>query len=217
MLAFVEDAKINAIHLMNSKFFHMIVFASKNIHLNKLKIKAPADSPNTDGIHIGDVSNITITNTNIGTGDDCVSIGPGSTNVTISNVKCGPGHGISIGSLGKYLNEKDVRGLRVENCALTGTTNGLRIKTWQDNPSPLVASDIVFENIQMDGVTNPIIIDQKYCPHNFCSDADVSSTDIFLFGEKGKQNLIKFKLVFPQNLIITSFFFSSKYCSLLQM
>lgn len=176
MLAFVDDVIINAIHLVDSKFFHMIVFASNNVLINKLKIKAAADSPNTDGIHIGDVTNINITNTIISTGDDCVSIGPGSANVMISNVKCGPGHGISIGSLGKYLNEKDVRGLRVENCTLTGTTNGLRIKTWQDNPSPLVASDIVFENIQMENVENPIVIDQKYCPHNFCSDADVSST-----------------------------------------
>jgi galacturan 1,4-alpha-galacturonidase len=177
VLAFVNDALINAIHLVDSKFFHMTVFASNNVVINKLKIKAPGDSPNTDGIHIGDVTNINITDTIIGTGDDCVSIGPGSVNVTVSNVTCGPGHGISIGSLGKYMNEKDVRGLRVENCALMGTTNGLRIKTWEDTPSPLVASDIVFDNIQMDNVENPIIVDQKYCPHNFCSDADVSSTN----------------------------------------
>ncbi|KAJ3707921.1 hypothetical protein LUZ61_011626 [Rhynchospora tenuis] len=175
VLSFVEDAIINAIHLVNSKFFHMNIFASKNVHLNKLKIKAPTDSPNTDGIHMGDVTNIKISNTIIGTGDDCISIGPGSVNVAISNVKCGPGHGISIGSLGKYLNEKDVRGLRVQNCTLTGTTNGVRIKTWENNPSSLVASDIFFEDIQMDDVDNPIVIDQKYCPHNFCSDRDSPS------------------------------------------
>lgn len=28
------------------------------------------------------------------TGDDCVSIGDQTTNINISHVKCGPGHGI---------------------------------------------------------------------------------------------------------------------------
>ena len=34
-------------------------------------------------------------------GDDCVSIQTGCSNIYIHNVNCGPGHGISIGSLGK--------------------------------------------------------------------------------------------------------------------
>lgn len=31
------------------------------------------------------------------TGDDCVSIGDHTTNIDISRVKCGPGHGIRLG------------------------------------------------------------------------------------------------------------------------
>nr|CAD1831240.1 unnamed protein product [Ananas comosus var. bracteatus] len=99
-------------------------------------------------------------------------------NVTISDVFCGPGHGISIGSLGKYPGEKDVVGLTVRNCTLTGTTNGLRIKTWQSAPSPSSASDFHFEDIVMNNVYNPIIIDQKYCPFSACSQTAPSQVKI---------------------------------------
>ena len=103
----------------------------------------------------------------IGTGDDCVSIGPGSVGVTITSLQCGPGHGISVGSLGKYEDEDDVSGVRVRNCTLKGTTNGVRIKTWP-NSHASAASDMIFENIFMDDVANPIIINQQYCASSSC-------------------------------------------------
>ncbi|MCH82689.1 polygalacturonase-like, partial [Trifolium medium] len=43
----------------------------------------------------------------------------------------------------------------------SGTTNGVRIKTWQGGSGSV--SNIKFQNIQMNNVTNPIIIDQNYC------------------------------------------------------
>lgn len=71
----------------------------------------------------------------------------------------------SIGSLGKYPNEADVRGITVKNCTLTGTENGVRIKTWPGSP-PSAASKLVFNDIVMNNVKKPIIIDQDYDPHN---------------------------------------------------
>ncbi|XP_012841212.1 PREDICTED: probable polygalacturonase At2g43860 [Erythranthe guttata] len=41
-----------------------------------MKISAPANSPNTDGIHIQQSSEVTVMNTHIGTGDDFISAGP---------------------------------------------------------------------------------------------------------------------------------------------
>ena len=132
--------------------------------IEHIKITAPADSPNTDGIHIGSSDNLKISNSFISTGDDCISIGPGTENLEINGVACGPGHGISIGSLGKYPNEPDVKGLYVSNCNITGTQNGLRIKTWAPSPASTVFN-LTFENIRMNDVYNPIIIDQQYCPN----------------------------------------------------
>ena len=100
-----------------------------------------------------------ILNTNIATGDDCVSLGDGCKNITVQNVNCGPGHGISVGSLGKYDSEEPVAGFLVKNCTLNGTDNGVRIKTWPNTPGAITITDMHFEDLTMNNVTNPIIID----------------------------------------------------------
>ena len=71
----------------------------------------------------------------------------------------------SIGSLGRRPDEEDVRGIFVTNCTLSDTTNGARIKTWHQSPE-LQASNIVYENIVMNNVRNPIFIDQNYGSKN---------------------------------------------------
>lgn len=91
---FCNNTRIEGITLLNAKFFHLNIYESHGVIIKDVTISAPGDSPNTDGIHMGDSSNITITDTTIGTGDDCISMGPGTSDVLISNITCGPGHGI---------------------------------------------------------------------------------------------------------------------------
>lgn len=181
---FVNNAVIRRISSIDSKLFHMNIYGSKGIKLQSITIRAPGDSPNTDGIHIGKSSNVEISKSTIGTGDDCVSIGDGSVNITVTEVQCGPGHGISIGSLGKYQHEEDVVGVSVRNCTIAGTTNGVRIKTWKDSVV-MSARDLVFQDIVMRNVYNPIIIDQEYRPYVSCGQqvrTYIETIDIFFIG-----------------------------------
>ncbi|KAL6213167.1 hypothetical protein ACLB2K_012614 [Fragaria x ananassa] len=165
---FVNDTIIKDITSLDSKNFHFNVFACNNITFQHATITAPGDSVNTDGIHIARSTMVTVANTSIGTGDDCISIGDGTSQLKFTNVTCGPGHGISIGSLGGYRDEQPVTGVIIKNVTFNSTQNGARIKTWPASYGGLV-SDIHYEDIIMVNVSNPIIIDQEYCPWNLCN------------------------------------------------
>ncbi|CAH8361510.1 unnamed protein product [Eruca vesicaria subsp. sativa] len=165
---FVRFSRINGIRSLNSKMGHFNLFSVENFNITDVTITAPGDSPNTDGIKIGRSKDMHISNVTIGTGDDCIAILDGNTNLEISNVRCGPGHGISVGSLGRNKAEKNVEGLTVRNSIFNGTTNGLRIKTWAKSVSQTLVSNFSYENIHMINVKNPIVIDQQYCPNGQC-------------------------------------------------
>lgn len=69
----------------------------------------------------------------LSTGDDCISIQTGCSSIFIRDVICGPGHGISIGSLGKDNTRACVSNVTVRDVKMHDTLNGVRIKTWQVN------------------------------------------------------------------------------------
>lgn len=79
---------------VNSQMFHIVVNGCNNVAVVGANVVAPWNSPNTDGIHVQLSTGVTILNSKIGTGDDCISIGPGAKNLWIEGVACGPGHGI---------------------------------------------------------------------------------------------------------------------------
>ncbi|KAG9145449.1 hypothetical protein Leryth_021445 [Lithospermum erythrorhizon] len=168
-----NNVVISKLTSLNSQLFHVIVYGSRNIRLQGVKITASSTSPNTDGIHIQGSSYVTVSSTKIATGDDCVSIGPGSSNLWIENVVCGPGHGISIGSLGWDLQEPGVQNVTVTTTTFVGTMNGLRVKTWARASNGFV-KNVLFQHAVMNNVNNPIIIDQNYCPSGNCPREDKS-------------------------------------------
>ncbi|KAF3789071.1 Polygalacturonase, partial [Nymphaea thermarum] len=176
--AYTNNTVVSGITSLNSKFFHYALLDNTNFKADNLRITAPNESPNTDGIHLERCRGVSIIDSQIGTGDDCISIGPGNSDVLVKNIKCGPGHGISVGSLGKYPEEGNVEGLLVTDCKLTGTLNGVRIKTWEGSPTSTVASNVTFDNIFMNAVSNPIVIDQTYCPYTSCPKSSPSRVKI---------------------------------------
>ncbi|KAI9160256.1 hypothetical protein LWI28_006643 [Acer negundo] len=125
---------------------HISIDGCNGVTISNLHITAPESSPNTDGIDISRSVFVYIHDCFIGTGDDCVAIGGGSSNITIDRVSCGPGHGISVGSLGADGKTETVEDVLVKDCHFHGTTNGARIKTWQTEA--VEVSDISFTGVR---------------------------------------------------------------------
>ncbi|KAG1348261.1 hypothetical protein COCNU_06G020900 [Cocos nucifera] len=131
--------RVKDLTIQNAQQMHFTISRSDAIRVSGLRVRAPQDSPNTDGIHISESTNVAIQNCHIGTG-----------------------------SLGKDNTTAIVTAVVLDTATLTGTTNGLRIKTWQGGSG--YVKSVRFENVKMDDVENPIIIDQFYCdsPTRFC-------------------------------------------------
>ncbi|KAF7154748.1 hypothetical protein RHSIM_Rhsim01G0071300 [Rhododendron simsii] len=156
-----NESSLRSVHFIDSPQTHVLILSCNVFDVNNVTIQSPENSPNTDGIHIQFSHHLTISYTNIASGDDCVSIGDFTSHLSITNVNCGPGHGISIGSLGKDGNFVQVENIHVSNSFFKGTTNGARIKTWQVGKG--YVRNVTFENLHFDSVQNPVIIDQNYC------------------------------------------------------
>ncbi|KAG2597077.1 polygalacturonase At1g48100-like [Panicum virgatum] len=165
-----NNVKVQGLRVQNSPEFHFRFDGCRGVVASGLSISSPAQSPNTDGIHIENTQDVLVADTAVSNGDDCVSIGAGALNVRIENVTCGPGgHGISIGSLGKQGSRACVANVTVRNAVIRRSDNGVRIKTWQGGSGSV--SGVAFENVRMDAVRNPIIIDQYYCLSRTCENA----------------------------------------------
>ncbi|OMO76680.1 Glycoside hydrolase, family 28 [Corchorus olitorius] len=153
--------KVKGLTIQNSQQKNFVISKSDSIGVYGVQVSCPGDSPNTDGIHITGSTNVVLQDCKIGTGDDCVSIVNGSSNINMNRIYCGPGHGVSIGSLGKDNSLGIVTKVVLDTAFLCNTTNGVRIKTWQGGYG--YVHGVRFENVRMEDVANPIIIDQFYC------------------------------------------------------
>ncbi|CAI9275100.1 unnamed protein product [Lactuca saligna] len=166
---------VTGITIQNSPQFHLTFEDCDGVLVHHFSISSPGDSPNTDGIHLHNTKNVIIHHTNLSCGDDCISIQTGCKNVLVHNVNCGPGHGISIGSLGIDGTTACVSNITVRDINIHDTMTGVRIKTWQGGDGLL--EGVVFSNIQVSEVEYPIMIDQYYCDHSRCKN-DTSAVSI---------------------------------------
>ncbi|CAI9753640.1 unnamed protein product [Fraxinus pennsylvanica] len=168
--------QVSGLKHINSPRNHVTLFYCNGVNIAHIHIIAPQTSPNTDGIEIGYSTSIQILDSTIETGDDCVAINGGTSNVNITQVACGPGHGISIGSLGLNGAHDEVQGINVNSCSFKGTQNGVRIKTWQGGSG--FARKISFSDITLIAADNPIIIDQFYCNGKVCQTTKASAVKV---------------------------------------
>ncbi|XP_054778466.1 probable polygalacturonase At3g15720 [Prosopis cineraria] len=154
-----EHLKLRRVKLVNSPGGHISLNGCNGSIVSNIHLVAPGESPNTDGLGISGSSHVKVRNSIMEVGDDCITINGGS-NMNISGIFCGPGHGISIGSLGKGGTYGAVEEIHVSNCTFTRTSNGARIKTWEGGFG--YVRKITFEDIILKDVQYPVLINQYY-------------------------------------------------------
>ncbi|KDR75606.1 hypothetical protein GALMADRAFT_68591 [Galerina marginata CBS 339.88] len=163
-----KDVQVQNIRMINSPEWHNLVNEGQNVVYNNISINAVStssnDAKNTDGWNVYRSDNVSILNSVIVNGDDCVSFKPNATNVLVENLDCTGSHGISVGSLGQFAGVFDiVENVLAKNIKMTSAQNGARIKAWAGSKvGSGIVKNITFQNFFETAVDNPIIIDQCY-------------------------------------------------------
>ncbi|XP_031499127.1 polygalacturonase At1g48100-like [Nymphaea colorata] len=180
-----QNVTVRDISIVNSPQCHLKFDGSGGIRVSNITIMSPGNSPNTDGIHLQNTNKVEITDATIGCGDDCISIQTGCSEVYIHRVNCGPGHGISLGSLGRDNSLACVNNITAKNITIQDALSGVRIKTWQGGKGWV--RGVTFSDVSVSNVETPIVIDQFYCDRRSCrnsSDA-VAVSDVTFNGVRG--------------------------------
>ena len=155
-----KDFALYRITLKNSPNFHVALRQVDGFTAWGVRIDAPADARNTDGIDPGSSRNVTITRSFIRTGDDNVAIKAGSDgpseNISVIDNHFYSGHGMSIGSE----TNGGVRHVLVQGLTMDGTTSGLRIKS--DVSRGGRVSGVRYVNVCLRNVKAPIDLAGDY-------------------------------------------------------
>ncbi len=161
-----KNVLVEGVTVQNSPMWQIVPFYSDHVVIRNVRILAPQHSPNTDAIDPFSSSNILIDHVYSDVGDDNVAIKSGpinspgpddpSTNITITDCTFMHGHGLSIGSE----LSGGAQNIRAERISFTGTDNGIRVKSNRDRGHDV--GNLVFRDITMKDVKNPIIISEYY-------------------------------------------------------
>lgn len=155
-----ERLRVADVTLTNSSMFHLVPRNITDLTIERVKVRAPFDAPNTDAIDPGPGKNFWIHDCDIDTGDDDIVIKQGGFNILIENNAIHHGHGISIGSE----TIAGVHDMLVRHCTFDGTDNGLRIKSMRGAGG--LVENIRYTDIQMNNVQTAIILQLDYRDNN---------------------------------------------------
>jgi polygalacturonase len=166
-----RNVRVQGITLQNSYSWTIHPYYSQKISFMDIRIHNDPDSPNTDGIDIESCSDVEIFGAVISVGDDCIALKSGkmylgkrlktpSSNMEIRNCLLERGHGAVV--IGSEVSA-GVHSVRVTQCAFEGTDRGIRIKTRRGRGDLSVVDGILLENIRMNRVLTPFVINMFYC------------------------------------------------------
>jgi polygalacturonase len=157
---------IENVTICNAPQFHVVPHYCDGVICRDLKILAPANSPNTDGIDPTNSRNVLITRCLIDVGDDNISlkarrdandkITVPTENIYVTDCTFLNGHGVSVGSRVW----SGIRNIFVDNCTFDGTDNGIRIKSSRTRGG--LIKNINYSNITMKNVGTALSINMYY-------------------------------------------------------
>ncbi len=165
-----RDVTVMGLSFANSPSWNLHPYFSQNLRFLDLFVTAPADSPNTDGFDPESCQGVLAAGCRFSLGDDCVAIKSGKLymgcarqtpceNVEIMHCLMENGHGgVTIGSE----MAGGVKDVRVHHCLMRRTDRGLRIKTRRGRGKWGVVDDIVFEDVKMERVSAPLVVNEMY-------------------------------------------------------
>ena len=174
-----NNVTVHGVQACNSASWQLHPYYSENVGFYDIAVSAPKNSPNTDALDPEGCNGVEIIGCRFSVGDDCIAIKSGKMELarklkagarrhTIRNCLMEFGHGaITLGSeIGA-----GVYDLKVSQCLFRGTDRGLRIKTRRGRGEDCRVTDVAFDNIIMDGVMTPVVINMWYN----CCDPDRES------------------------------------------
>ncbi|KAF1979351.1 glycoside hydrolase [Bimuria novae-zelandiae CBS 107.79] len=127
-----------------------------NIRLNNEAGDAPNNrskglpaAHNSDGFDISSSTNLTLSDSWVRNQDDCVAVTSGDA-ITVQNMYCNGGHGLSIGSVGGKSNN-NVTNILFADSVILNSENGARIKT--NSGTTGYISGITYRNIEVQNIS----------------------------------------------------------------
>ena len=161
-----KHIRVEGVTIQNSPMWQLVPYYSDDVVIHNIRVLAPQHSPNTDAVDPFSSSNVRIDHLYADTGDDDIAIKSGaidspggddpSRDITISDCTFLHGHGLSIGSE----IAGGARNILAERIHFDGTDNGIRVKANRDRGNDV--SNLVFRDIDMKDVKNPLVISEYY-------------------------------------------------------
>lgn len=165
-----EQVILHGLTLKNSPSWTVHPLLSRGLTFSDLRIEAPADSPNTDGLNPESSTDIVISGVDFAVGDDCIALKSGKISmarrterptrrVRISNCRMKDGHGAVV--IGSEM-ASGVYDVSVQTCLFINTDRGIRLKTRRGRGREAVIRGLNCRHIRMEGVGTAFVINSFY-------------------------------------------------------
>ena len=165
-----KNITLHGVTVQNSQSWNIHPLFSQDIAILDCFVTAPKVSPNTDAIDPESCNGVQIIGCRFSVGDDCIAVKAGkidmarkyktpAENHVIRNCLMEYGHGGV--TMGSELSA-GIHNLSVTQCYFRCTDRGLRIKSRRGRGKDSVVTNVEFDNIRMEGVLTPIVINMWY-------------------------------------------------------